>query len=128
MSFYCEPEQKQVLGPLTQLVQGMEEWMVGKISQKLEKGEALSLKWVKPWQEGESWQMVWHCSCKKDLVKIARIDKSSYLACDISGAMVIGIPSCIWNKAPTSPDWSDNVKKQGETNGKLKQCQHPPNV
>ena len=29
-----------MLGPLTQLVQGMEEWMVGKISQKLEKGEA----------------------------------------------------------------------------------------
>ena len=37
------PEQKQELGPLTQLEQGIEEWMVGKVSQKLARGEALAL-------------------------------------------------------------------------------------
>ena len=66
--------------------------MVGKISQKLEKGEA-------------------------------------HLACDIGDTLVdIGIPSCIWDKAPTSPDWGDHVKKQVENNGKLMQYQHPNNI
>ena len=44
--FFCiltSPEQKQELGPLTQFEQGIEEWMVGKVSQKLARGEALAL-------------------------------------------------------------------------------------
>ena len=34
----------QELGPLTQFEHGMEEWMVGKVSQKLAKGDAFPLK------------------------------------------------------------------------------------
>ena len=48
----------QELGPLTQLEHGMEECMVGKVSQKLAYGEAFPLKWVKPWQEEDSLQIV----------------------------------------------------------------------
>ena len=44
--FFCiltSPEQKQELGPLTQLEQGIEELVEGKVSQKLARGEALAL-------------------------------------------------------------------------------------
>ena len=37
------PEQKHELGPLTQFEHGMDEWMEGKVSQKLVWGEALAL-------------------------------------------------------------------------------------
>ena len=42
-SILTSPEQKQELGPLTQLEQGIEELVEGKVSQKLARGEALEL-------------------------------------------------------------------------------------